>query len=202
MSNFKDATPDVRTMIDNILSLYFAADEVQIYEGTHWYDSARLFAADLAQKHGVTTEVAACVIAAHSMNASWKANMKRAINHLSGMPTGLTAAIEMSDAAIHYGHRLALSGGDPSLVFDAIVGPKINPFARCVAGDLTAVATDRWAQRAAFDTLDDKKSTRWIRRNGVREDMIRAYEQAAKSVGIAPAVMQAIVWVVVRGDAN
>jgi hypothetical protein len=124
--------------------------------------------------------------------------MKRAEMHLAGKPFGLSRAIAMADNAIGKGFGYK-DNPDP---FAAIVGPKINPFARCVAGDLTAVATDRWAQRAAFDTLDDKKMSRWINRNGVRDTMIQAYTKAAESVGIPPAVMQAIMWVVVRGDAE
>lgn len=196
MSKINDANPTTDEMVANILNLYTAADDVAIFEGTHWYDSARTFAQTIAERYGVTTDVASCVIAAHSMNASWKANMTRAINHLAGNPTGLTKAIAMADNAIAADFK---GTGDP---FDAIVGPKINPFARCVAGDLTAVATDRWAQRAAFDTLDDRKMARWIKRDGVRDNMIQAYTIAAESVGIMPAVMQAIVWCVVRGSAD
>jgi hypothetical protein len=202
MSNFKDAAPSTATMVANILNLYAAADDVAVFEGTHWYDQARTFASTIAERYSVTTDVAACVIAAHSMNASWKANMTRAVNQLSGSPTGLTAAIRMAHEAMTW--DTVAAGDIPAYdsPFDAIVGPKINPFARCVAGDLNAVATDRWAQRAAFDTLDDKKATRWIKRNGMRDNMIEAYALAAGSVGIAPAVMQAIVWVVVRGSAD
>lgn len=196
MSNIKDVAPSTDVMVQNILNLFHAADDVAIFEGTHWYDTARAFAAQLAERFSTTTDVAACVIAAHSMNASWKANMTRAVNHLSGNPTGLTAAITMGDNAID---AWLFETGSP---FDAIVGPKVNPFARCVAGDLNAVATDRWAQRAAFDTLDDKKMARWINRNGVRDNMIDAYTKAAAEVGVPPAVMQAIVWVVIRGYAD
>lgn len=196
MSTLKDVAPSLNTMVQNILVLFRAADEVAIFEGTHWYDQARLFATDLASRYGTTVDVAASVIAAHSMNASWKANMTRAENHLAGTPSGLTAAITMGDNAID---AWLFEKGSP---LDMVVGPKVNPFARAVAGDLNAVATDRWAQRAAFDTLDDGKANRWIGRKGVRQNMIDAYTKAAAEAGVPPAVMQAIVWVVVRGAAD
>jgi len=192
---FKDATPTYSDMVANIIAIFQSANHTDVYEGTHWYDSAREYASYLASRHGVSVDVAACVIAAHSKNARWNENMRRAELQLAGTPTGFKSAIVMSNAAIDYG----TSNLDP---FQAIIGPKINPFARNVAGQLEYVATDRWAQRAAFNTLIDKDMARWIKRDGVRDDMIRAYQYVAKGAGVAPAVMQAIVWVVIRGSAE
>lgn len=186
----------VATMVENILTIHANATETDVYEGTHWYNSAHQFAQYLASTYNVSIDVAACVIAAHSMNASWKANQTRAINQLSGNPTGLGAAITMGERATLW-RELELT-----TAFDAIVGPKINPFARNIAGDLFYVATDRWAQRAAFNSLDDKANNNAINRKGVRTAMINAYQLAAGRVGLEPAVMQAIVWVVVRGSAE
>lgn len=188
-------TITVAEMVENILAVFENATETDVYEGTHWYDSARQFAEYLGQKYGTSTDVAACVLAAHSKNARWAENMRRAELQLAGTPTGFKSAIVMSNAAIDYG----VSGLDP---FQAITGPKINPFARNVAGDLFYVATDRWAQRAAFSSFDDKRNTAWINRKGMRDNMIAAYQLAAGRVGLEPAVMQAIVWVVIRGSAD
>jgi hypothetical protein len=190
-----DGMPDFREMVENIMTLWQNSTDVEVFEGTHWYDSAREFASDLAIRYATNVKVVACIIAAHSMNASWKVNMQRTVSQLQGSPVGLSASITMANNAIANN----ANGLDP---FDAVIGPKVNPFARCVAGDLTAVATDRWAQRAAFDTLDDKTCNRWISRNGVRDTMIAAYKRAAEIAGVEPAVMQAIVWVVVRGYAD
>jgi hypothetical protein len=188
-------TVTVFDMVQNIERIYGNATESDVFEGTHWYDSAREFASELAVRYMSSVDVVACIIAAHSMNASWSANMKRTVNHLQGNPSGLGAAITMANNAI----ALAANGGDP---FDAIVGPKINPFARNVAGDLSYVATDRWAQRAAFNSLDDKTNNRWINRKGMRDNMINAYKLVAQRHDLEPAVLQAIVWVVVRGSAD
>ena len=189
------ASPSVSTMVANILRYYGMADETQRFEGLHWYDSARVLASNLAARHGVSLAAVAAVIAAHSMNASWSVNVRRAESQLAGKPVGLSAAILMARNAID----ADAVGLDPLAM---VIGPKINPFARCVAGDLTAVATDRWAQRAAFDSLDDKVNNRFIGRKGMRDNMIHAYTIAAHEAGIEPAVMQAIVWVVIRGKAD
>jgi len=83
---------------------------------------------------------------------------------------------------------------NPADPFSAILGPKINPFAHNIAGDEYLVATDRWAQRAAG-------VEQFIGRIGMRASLIDAYRKAAASAGVTPAVMQAIVWVHVRGSA-
>lgn len=189
MNDIKIASPSVDEMATNILRLYSNANTEQRFQGETWYDVARTYCVGLSSRYGVTLDVAACVLAVYSQNQSWKGNMTLTEAHLAGAPRGLKRAIAMSQAVLDNPH-------DP---FTYVVGPKINPFARCVAGDLTAVATDRWAQRAAFDTVDDKLMRNLIQRKGVRDDMIAAYTKAAASVGIPPAVMQAIVWVVIRG---
>lgn len=186
-------------MMTNLRVLHGNASPDQIFDGTHWYDAARQYAAYLAVRHDVSETVAAAVIAAHSMNARWQENMRRAEAHLAGNPYGLPNAIAMADKAIVAGKQ---SLWTPDDVLDCITGPKLNPFARCVAGDLTAVATDRWAQRAAFNSLDDKLVSKLTNRKGVRDRMIAAYTVAAEEVGVQPAILQAIVWVVIRGSAD
>jgi hypothetical protein len=181
----KTPLPTLDDMTARILGAYQAASAEEIFLGTHWYDSARVVATELAERYGVTPDVAACVIAAHSMNTRWNMNIRNAEAQLAGAPVGLGASIAMATAAI-------ANSTDP---FSAIVGPKINPFAHNIAGNEYLVATDRWAQRAAgADTF--------IGRIGVRATLIDAYRKAAAAQGISPAVMQAIVWVHVRGSAD
>jgi hypothetical protein len=184
-------TPRISTMMRNIRASYDAATLEERSAGLHWYDSARDLAGYLAAKYWVNPEVAAAVIAAHSMNASWTVNIARAESQLAGRPVGLSRAIRMGAAAM----------ADPTNALSHIVGPKLNPFAHCIAGDLSRVATDRWAQRAAFASSDDKLCDRLIARKGVRDTMIDAYSKVAADVGLEPAVLQAIVWVQVRGGA-
>lgn len=188
----KEPTPTVDTMMARIRARFDAATLEERLAGEHWYDGAHALAVELAAKHGTTVPVAAAVIAAHSQNASWKANMVRAANQLAGHPTGLGSAIRMGAAAM----------ADPDNALDYVVGPKINPFAHNIAGDLTQVATDRWAQRAAFGTMDDLTCERLVNRKGVRDEVILAYQKVAADVGLEPAVLQAIVWVQIRGSAS
>jgi hypothetical protein len=183
-------TPTLRTMQRRIRARYDQATLEERSAGLHWYDSARDLAGYLAAKHWTTVEVAAAVIASHSRSASWQVNIARAEAQLAGRPVGFRTAILESAAAM----------ADPTNALSYPNGPKISPFARCIAGDLDAVATDRWAQRAVFG-MDDAVCERLIARKGVRDTLIDAYRKVAADVGIAPAELQAIVWVQIRGSA-
>lgn len=187
-----DPAPSKAEQIHRLLWTLSLATPDEVAAGTHWYDVMQSLARAFADRFGYTVAQAACVLAAHSMNASWRVNVDRAAKQMAGNPVGLKRAIAMADKAL--ADRV-----DP---FRHIVGPKINPFARCGAGDLSFVATDRWAQRAAYGTMDDKACDRWIGRKGERDNMIQAYVEAAAIAGLEPAVLQAIVWVVVRGKAD
>lgn len=191
MTKHLEPTPTIETLMTNIRSSFDAATLEERSAGMHWYDSARELAGYLGAKHWVGVEVAAAVIAAHSMNASWSVNVARAEAQLAGRPVGLGAAIRMGAAAM----------ADPQNALAHVVGPKLHPFACNIAGDLTMVATDRWAQRAGFGSSDDKVCDRFIGRKGVRDTLILAYQKVAADVGLEPAELQAVVWVQVRGGA-
>lgn len=169
---------------------YDAATLEERSAGLHWYDSARDLAGYLGAKYWVNVEVAAVAIAAHSRNARWEENVNRATAQLAGNPYGFGNAIRETAAAM----------ADPENALSYVTGPKLRPFAHNIAGDLSMVATDRWAQRAVFG-MDDDRCERLINRKGVRDMLIDAYCKTAADVGLEPAVLQAIVWVKVRGGA-
>jgi hypothetical protein len=75
----------------------------------------------------------------------------------------------------------------------------VNAFARNIAGDWNEVTIDMWAFRAACGDLAIEK---YLARKGAYETVAEAYRIAAKKFGIAPAQMQAIVWVAIRGRAD
>ena len=129
------------------------------------------------------------MIASHSRNVSWEQNIARAEAQLAGRPFGMGDAIRESAAAM----------ADPENALSYPSGPKISPFAHCIAGDLSRVATDRWAQRAVFG-MDDAVCERLINRKGVRDMLIDAYCKVAADVGLAPAELQAVVWVADPGE--
>lgn len=184
------ASPTLGQLVARILQQYHESSVHEVTVGKYWLMAANTVAANLAARYKVTVDVAACVIAAHSMDTDWKSNVVRAEAQLAGRPVGLPKAIAMSAAA-------AAHPGNP---FPHIVGPKINAFARNVAGDEQAVATDRWAQRAAYGTSDLKACRRLVEAPGGRDLLITAYHRAAASMGVTPAVMQSVIWVHMRDN--
>jgi hypothetical protein len=88
---------------------------------------------------------------------------------------------------------------------------KIVNFTRNLAGDMSAVTVDRWAQRIATDFADCReRGERPCASNGRHacghvptgdeyETIASAYRDAADACGVSPATMQAVTWCVVRG---
>lgn len=201
----KTVTPSIDDMVAIILSHHSASTANEVAQGMAWYDVATAEAHALADEFATVLPVVAVIIAAHSQNCRWAENKRRARMQLAGTPVGFGTAKRMS----------ALAMANPANALDYITGPKINPFAHNISGDLTQVATDRWAQRAVFlphvdwSQLSDGEMTahdllcdRLIGRKGVRDMLILGYQKAAAEAGITPAQMQAIVWVHVRGSAD
>jgi thermostable 8-oxoguanine DNA glycosylase len=80
--------------------------------------------------------------------------------------------------------------------FDALKGQKTNAFARNIAGDTNAVTIDVWMIRAAgFDAAKGVNKSEY----NLLADCVR---DVAAAFGLSPAVMQALIWIVARGDAK
>lgn len=82
-------------------------------------------------------------------------------------------------------------GADP---LDVLNGPKVRRFYLNITGDHSVVTVDVWAARAAG--VDGKLT-------GARYLAVeRAYQNAARIVGMTPRDLQAAVWVHTRGSAD
>ena len=149
-----------------------------------WYDDARDVAIEVARNLNSFIEVGASVVAAFSPRQTWGRNVVNAIafSHGEHVP-GLANNMTMANNSLTMG-------------FDALNGQKTNAFARNIAGDTNAVTIDVWMIRAAgFDaTKGVNKSDYNLLAECVRD--------VAKAFGIAPSVMQALIWIVKRGSAE
>lgn len=180
-----------RTMVKRILGYANAAflDDVDYESGLNWYANAQNLAEEFASEFNVTTEIAASVIAATSPRTIWAFNVKHARAILAGedAPSG---SLGTNDAR---GRRCEIEG------FAGLGnGPKVNAFARNIAGDMHEVTIDMWAFSAACGDLDAK----YLARKGAYATVVSAYRKAADKFGVSPAQMQAIVWVAIRGRAD
>ena len=179
----------VRTVTDRIDRCFGKASASGYQSGMEWYGVAGQICEDLS---GESEYVIAQVCAAMSQlspRLRWKQNVDSAAMLVR---TGELPRYVMSGPAKRA--RIALVSADPFATF----GPKAlktQSFARNIAGDMDAVTVDVWAARVAGVSESQLKLA------GVYEAIAHCYRLAAKRNGIAPAQMQAITWIVVRGSA-
>lgn len=182
---------DVAAMAGRILE-HYRDDIAAMDDARAWYANARAAARRLAREHGTTVSVAAGVIAALSPRCPWGRNVIAADIILGAARRGDDLPSVGLKANARKAFAIASGAGRP---LDILRGPKVRSFYRNILGDVDAVTVDVWAARAAG--VDSK-----ARLDGRRYDHIAdAYRYAARIVGVAPAVLQAIVWVSIRGTA-
>jgi len=160
--------------------------------GAEWYRDARSSCRRLARDYGVSERTAAGIVAALSPRLRWNENLTYAESVLEHLASGIRIAppvVPVFSLSRDRAWRIAL--GERPL--DILSGDKTRAFYRCLTGDLDAVAVDIWAARAAGETrtLTPRRYAR----------VAAAYRAAARSVGLAPSVLQAIVWCAIRGSA-
>jgi hypothetical protein len=172
----------------DVLSAYtqlaMRASMSDIADAAIWYDDAQAVALEVARNAGTSLEVGASIVAAFSPRQTWGRNVSNAIEFSNGKHVpGLANNMTMAQNAMLFG-------------FDALKGQKTNAFARNIAGDTNAVTIDVWMIRAAgFDAAKGVNKSEY----NLLADCVR---DVAAAFGIAPSVMQALIWIVARGDAK
>jgi hypothetical protein len=175
---------DIDTAIRNYSDILDSATLEQGLVAMGWYDEAHAIARSLSDLCGLSIEKCASIIAAFSPRERWASNVKYAHMFINGgTPPTLTNNINMAYAAM-------------SLGFNALNGRKTNAFARNIAGDKDAVTIDVWMIRAAG--MDANK--------GVNDTEYRILAEVVKELaanrGMYPATAQALIWIIVRGNAK
>jgi hypothetical protein len=174
----------MRRVVNRFVALYSQATEQERALGESWYVEARSVARAMAHDNSVSLATACGVIAALSPRLHWSRNVTVAEMCLSGIvPTGVFRANLDKATAIRDGAR----------PLSVLSGPKVRAFYRALMGH-DAPVIDVWMQRAAkvVGTLRDT----------AYELLADALITAAKELGIAIAVLQATIWIVVRGRHN
>ena len=164
------------------------ATPAQIEQATQWYADAELLAHDLIRIYqsrniNVTVENTASIISAFSPRQRWSRNMAQALEFAhGGKPAGLKNNLLMAENSLTMG-------------FDALKGQKTNAFAKAIAGDENAVVIDVWMLRAVG--IEKKSPTQ--SQYKVLADAVTA---TATMYGMTPRSMQALIWIIVRGNAS
>lgn len=190
---------DVRTRLPNgrgqvtrrLIRLFNDATDEELDYGLRWYQDAHAWAAQTAAEHGRTTDEVAGVIAALSPRCPWPSNLRRTVEMLeTGDTYGLTNGRDKA--------RRILGGAAP---LDELSGPKTRAFYSNLADPLASaeVTIDVHALNAAAgQVLSDAAAKRILGVNGGYRHVADAYRSAARVLGVAPHVTQAVVWDVWR----
>jgi len=173
----------LETVVRRILRTFDAATASDVESGATWYDEAGDLARTLADRHNLSVEEVAGVIAALSPRTTWSRNV-----------AGTLALLEHGgDEARRFGCIGAnVDRAEGVLNGIALRGPKTRAFAANIAGDREAVTVDVWAARVA--DLDEEL----LGRKGAYDAVAHAYRLAARRRGVDPATIQATTWIVAR----
>jgi hypothetical protein len=173
----------VREYYENFMDLALEASFGQIEEATLWYADAEKIAERVARNLDSSLEVGASVISAFSPRERWATNVAKAVSFSLGQKViGLSNNIKMANDSLTLG-------------FDALKGAKTNAFARAIAGDEEAVVIDVWMMRAAGSDSNSPNKTQY-------SEMSEAVRLVAKRFRLTPRTAQALIWIMVRGNAS
>jgi hypothetical protein len=178
-----------------VVHLVGAASADEYAEGVAWYHVAHDHAARYGAAYGVSTDAAAGIIAALSPQLNWDLNLRYAETFLrtGGDPSGHFAHCDRKATAI-------LHGADP---LSTLGGPKVRSFYRNIANpDASgAVTVDRHACAVLYGTDTPtylRTLPKFLDRRHVYQLAAARYRGAARTLGLAPHVCQAVAWVAHR----
>jgi hypothetical protein len=175
---------EITTAISNYSTLLDSATPDQIAQARAWYGEAQDIAKSMSDLCGLSIEKCASILAAFSPRERWASNVKYAHQFINGgTPPTLTNNLNMAYAAMVHG-------------FNALNGLKTNSFARNIAGDMDAVTIDVWMIRAAG--LNANKGVNDTEYKLLKEIVL----ELAADRAMYPATAQALIWIIVRGNAK
>jgi len=165
------------------------ASPEQIREGRAWYRDARREARQLAREYGVSTRVAAGVIAALSPQLRWSVNLRFARQFLA---EGYAPTFGNSRRK-----AARIVNGEPPL--SVLRGPKTRAFFACIYDpNASAICIDRHAHDLALAKRHGERRRPLLQRKGGYERFCDAYRLAADKAGLKGFEVQAIAWVTWR----
>lgn len=178
-----------------IYDLYAMATEEE--KQTDWYADAYHFTNDLSEKYDISPVQVAHLIAAISPQTKWEKNKEYAILALQGWEAVTNGWLDRKDLdKIHkYG---AMSDNGYAVLFgeDYSLGQKTTSFAANIMGNKQIVTVDSLAMSILFGFYEKAGSYKIHNIAYVYAQSL--YVHCANTLGIFPAQLQAVVWVVCR----
>lgn len=153
----------------------------QIEQASKWYLDAERVAEQVASNLNTTLEIGASVVSAFSPRERWSMNVTRAIQ------------FSLGEKVTCLKNNLTMANNSLTLGFKALNGQKTNAFAKAIAGDENAVVIDVWMLRAVGI---EKKSPS----QSLYNELAKSVTETATKFGMTPRSMQALIWIIVRGN--
>lgn len=178
----------------NLITLYHRAQPIDVEDGEFWYRTAQRIVTEWASTYRLHDATVACVVAAISPQCEWSRNLIIADDILAGREPSIGGALY---ACIRKAESLRDSVG--SILLESVehrmrlsfpCGPKVNNFARNLAGDMNAVTIDGHACQAGLNDPTADYRLGWYPYSVFAD----CYRETAIKVGRSPAVFQAILW--------
>jgi len=174
------------TILDAYREHYARATQEQRAQGRAWYPDATALCKSIAQETGYPWQRIALAMAALSPRARWEANVRATRDAASGRTPRVLRTNALKASALLAGAR----------AHDTLSGIKVRSFAAAILGYRHAATIDAWMLRAAGHPAPAKASgqVKYIRA------CKQALAQLAREVGEDTRDLQAIVWIVARGN--
>lgn len=167
---------------------------------TDWYNDAYMFAKRLSEQYahyGITLVKVAHLIAAISPQMKWEKNKENAELALQAYDAVMQGWLNREDMPkIHKFGAISNTGYAVLFGEPYTLGQKTNSFAANILGDNSVVTVDSLAMSILLGFYE-KAGTYKIYRSAYTYAQ-SLYVHAAKELGISPAHLQAVTWVVCR----
>jgi hypothetical protein len=191
----------VHLYASNIVDTFERATPHQKAAGLYWYDEARGLAARVAREAGISLQTAAAVIAVLSPSVSWSNQVNYTLPFVEAVLAGADARkVKGPFYGTNKEKAARILAGD----FTALRGVKVEMFYQNILGKHDVATVDRHALRIAVGAdLSPDECSAWLQpKNRKRLEIVAAYHLAARRLGYAVALVQAVTWVVFRGKAD
>ena len=170
----------------NVAHVYSLATADDIVRGRQWYPLAHGIVREWSDTFGRSIANVACIVAALSPQNEWSRNLIQAADILQGN----NPSIGGIDANIRKAQSIARDLATDTIDYFPS-GFKVRAFACNLAGDNQIVTVDTHAlQIVAADPIARLTIRSWAQ----YADIVGAYTDTARKLGLEPATLQAITW--------
>jgi hypothetical protein len=173
-----------RERLTSVFLQYWDAADAETREaGLQWYARAEVIVRRWARIYNQPITVVAGIVAVLSQRQRWASNLLQAERCLQGLElSGIFSLCAEKAEAIRDAHDL-----------DSVRGPKVSAFYRAILGDTSSVVLDSWMIYAVYPN----RRSLSVKQYEALAEVLRA---EAASIGIEPALFQAVVWCQIRGS--